>query len=196
MAPDRHDPHVLPEGLAAPVDDGAARHLRGAKLPPLELASTSGELVNLAELARFPHVLFFYPRTGVPGQAPGDAWNRVPGARGCTPQSLGFKALFAEFARRDVEVFGVSTQTSAYQREFREREQVPYHFLSDAELLLARAMQLPTFDFPIASGGPRTLIQRMCWFVDTGIVEELWYPVFPPDRNARIVLDWLDAHPR
>lgn len=196
MAQDRYDPHVLPPDLPVPTDDGAARHLRGAKLPPLELRSTSGELVNLAELARFPHVLFFFPRTGVPGKPAGEAFDAIPGARGCTPQSLGFKALHAEFAQRDVEVFGLSTQTTAFQREFRERERIPFHFLSDAELLLTRAMKLPTFDFPVASGGPNTLIRRMGWFVDTGIVEELWYPVFPPDRNARLVLEWLDAHPR
>lgn len=196
MTQDRSDPHTLPSNLPAPVDDGAARHLRGAKLPPIELASTDGDTVNLAELARFPHVLFFYPRTGVPGEPPGEAWNQLPGARGCTPQSLGFRALHAEFVKRDVAVFGVSTQTTAFQRAFRERESIPFHFLSDAELALTRAMKLPTFDFPVASGGPNTLLRRMGWFVDTGVIEELWYPVFPPDGHARRVLDWLDSHPR
>lgn len=196
MTHDRSDPHTLPSNLPAPVDDGEARHLRGAKLPPIELASTDGDTVNLAELARFPHVLFFYPRTGVPGEPPGEAWNQLPGARGCTPQSLGFRALHAEFVKRDVAVFGVSTQTTAFQRAFRERESIPFHFLSDAELALTRAMKLPTFDFPVASGGPNTLLRRMGWFVDTGVIEELWYPVFPPDGHARRVLDWLDSPPR
>ena len=153
-------------------------------------------MVNFAELARFPHVLFFYPRTGVPGEPPGETWNRLPGARGCTPQSLGFRALHAEFQRRGVEVFGVSTQTTEYQRAFRARESIPFHFLSDADLALARGMKLPTFEFPVASGGPTTLLRRMGWFIDTGVIEELWYPVFPPDQHARRVLDWLDAHPR
>jgi peroxiredoxin len=190
------DPHVLPPDLVAPTDDGAARHLRHAKLPPLELESTSGELVNLAELARFPHVLFFYPRTGVPGEPAGAAWNARPGARGCTPQSLGFRALYAAFQARHVEVFGVSTQSVSEQREFRAREKVPFHFLSDARLELARALRLPTFEFDVAGRGPRTLLARMCWFVDTGRIEEVWYPVFPPDRNAQLVLDWLDARKR
>ena len=196
MTSDRDDPHVPPAGLPAPSDDGAARHLRGAKLPAIELASTAGEAVNLAELARFPNVLFFYPGAGVPGRPAGAGFDSIPGARGCTPQSLGFKALHAEFAKRGVEVYGVSTQTTAHQHEFRERERIPFHFLSDAELALTRCMRLPTFDFPIGGGGPAVLLKRMAWFVDTGIVEELWYPVFPPDRNAGLVLGWLDVHPR
>jgi peroxiredoxin len=190
------DPHVLPANLPVPVDDGAARHLVGAKVPLVELPSTSGELVSLAEIARFPHVLFFYPRTGVPGRPAGPAFDAIPGARGCTPQSLSFQDLYPELQRRHVEVFGVSTQTTAYQRELRAREKIDFHFLSDAKLELVRAMKLPSFEFPVESGGPTTLVKRMCWFVDTGRIEKVWYPVFPPDRNARLVLDWLDARPK
>lgn len=187
------DPRKLPAHLPVPVDDGAARHLTGAKVPAIELACTNGELVNLAEIARFPHVLYFYPRTGVPGRPAGPAFDAIPGARGCTPQTLSFQELHAELQRRHVEVFGVSTQTTDYQRELRAREHVDFQFLSDANLELVRAMRLPTFEFPVESGGPSTLVKRMCWFVDTGRIEKVWYPVFPPDRNARMVLDWLDA---
>jgi peroxiredoxin len=90
-------------------------------------------------------------------------------------------------------VAGVSTQTSDYQREFVERNGVPFELLSDAELVLTRAMRLPTFEYPVASGGPNTLIRRMAWYVEGGRIEKVWYPVFPPDRNAAIVLEWVEG---
>jgi peroxiredoxin len=186
------DPHVLPRDLPVPVDDGAARHLEGAKLPPLELDCTSGETLNLAEVARFRHVLYFFPRTGVPGRPAGPTWDAIPGARGCTPQSLSFRDALPRFQALGVEVFGVSTQTVDHLREFRERERVPFHFLSDSRLELVRALRLPTFEFPGLTGGPSTMLRRMCWFVDTGWLEKLWYPVFPPHENAERVLAWLE----
>lgn len=146
-------------------------------------------------------VLFFFPRTGVPGQPPargfhGEDWDSIPGARGCTPQSCGYRDLLAEFTALGVGVVGVSTSTVEHQQEFRARQHIPFDLLSDAELHLTRAMNLPTFDFPVESGGPSTLIRRMAWYCEpdpTGQLRilKVWYPVFPPDGNARTVLDWL-----
>ncbi len=211
-----HDPTMLPEGLPAPVDDGLAAHLwrvggggeGGAALPRVGLRSTSGPWVNLAALER-PTVIFFYPRTGVPGQPPargfaGEAWEEIPGARGCTPQACGFGDLHGEFRRLGVDVLGISTNTSEHQREFKSRMLIPYELLSDSELTLTRAMKLPTFRFPVESGGPSELIKRMAWFVERTEgtnedargqvrIQRLWYPVFPPDRNAATVLDFVRA---
>jgi peroxiredoxin len=188
---DAADVYTLPRDLPVPIDDGAADHLRGAVVPSLTLASTSGSGVDLAALAARPAVLFFYPRTGEPGQPAGVEWDLIPGARGCTPQSCGFRDLHGEFRALGVAVAGVSTQTTAYQREFVERNHVPFDLLSDADLGLTRALGLPTFEFPVASGGPTTLIRRMAWYLDRGRIRHLWYPVFPPDRNAETVLAWL-----
>ena len=112
------DVYTLPPDLPVPADDGAADHLRGAVVPSLALPATSGGVVDLAGLARPPAVLFFYPRTGQPGQSAGRDWDLIPGARGCTPQSCGFRDLHAEFRALGVSVAGVSTQTTEYQREF------------------------------------------------------------------------------
>jgi peroxiredoxin len=188
---DRADVHTLPRGLPVPVDDGAAEHLRGAAVPPIRLPSTRGGAVDLAALTAAPTVLFFYPRTGERGVPAGPDWDLIPGARGCTPQSCGFRDLHAEFAALGVRVAGVSTQTTSYQREFVERNHVPFDLLSDAALRLTRALRLPTFEFPVASGGPTTLIKRMAWYADGGLIEHVWYPVFPPDKNAETVLAWL-----
>ena len=183
--------HTLPPDLPVPVDDGACDHLPGAVVPAIALLSTAGRIARLDEVAQRPTVLFFYPRTGEAGTSAGPEWDAIPGARGCTPQSCAFRDLHGEFAKRGVAVFGVSTQESEYQREFAARNHVPFEILSDAELVLTRALRLPTFEFPVKRGGPTTLIRRMAWFVDHGRIEKVWYPVFPPDRNAETVLDWL-----
>ncbi|HEX5138042.1 MAG TPA: peroxiredoxin [Planctomycetota bacterium] len=183
------NPHVLPEGIPVPVDDGLCDHLAGTALPPLALPSTSGREVALPELRRA--VLFFYPRTGVPGEPAEDDWNWIPGARGCTPQSCGFRDCHDEFTRLGVEVFGVSTQTTAFQRAFLERNRARYEILSDEQLRLVRALNLPTFQYRVESGGPDTLIRRQAWYVEDGRIAKVWYPVFPPDRNAATVLAWL-----
>ncbi|MCC6227918.1 MAG: GNAT family N-acetyltransferase [Phycisphaerales bacterium] len=195
-----HDPTQLPADLPVPTDDGACLHLRGSVLADVSLMSTSGECVPLRSL-RSPTVFFFYPRTGVPGQPPslgfgGEEWDSIPGARGCTPQSCGYRDLHGEFRSLGVTVLGVSTNTSEHQREFKARQHVAFEFLSDWELSLARAMRLPTFEFPVESGGPTTLLHRMAWFVTPDLdgvprIRRVWYPVFPPDRNAGDVLEYL-----
>jgi len=185
--------YTLPPDLPVPVDDGATDHLRGAPVPAVVLPSTSGNQVDLRALAATPAVLFFYPRTGEAGIPAGPEWDLIPGARGCTPQSCGFRDLHAEFVALGVAVAGISTQTTAYQREFVERNHVPFALLSDADLVLKTTMRLPTFEFPLRGGGPSTLIKRMAWYVDGGRVAHVWYPVFPPDQNAATVLAWLRA---
>ena len=192
------DVYTLPPDLPVPKDDGAADHLRGAVVPPLALASTSGVFVDLTRLATAPAVLFFYPRTGGRGKSSGSEWDLIPGARGCTPQSCGFRDLHAEFRALGVTVAGISTQTTAYQREFVDRNHVPFDLLSDADLALTSALRLPTFEWPatewvVARGGPTTLIKRMAWYVDGGRIGRVWYPVFPPGKNAETVLTWLRA---
>jgi peroxiredoxin len=187
------DVYTLPPDLPVPVDDGAADHLRGAAVPAVTLPATSGRRVDLAALARQPAVLFFYPRTGQPGQSAGRDWDLIPGARGCTPQSCGFRDLHAEFRALGVSVAGVSTQTTEYQREFVERNHVPFDLLSDADLRLTRALTLPTFEFPVPGIGSPTLIRRMAWYLEAGRIAHVWYPVFPPDKNAEVVLGWLRA---
>jgi peroxiredoxin len=193
MTPDLHH---LPPNLPAPVDDGACDHLPGAQVPSVRLPSTAGRWVDLAEIAERPAVLFFYPRTGEPGRAAGPEWDAIPGARGCTPQSCGFRDLHREFTALGVTVYGVSTQETGYQREFVERNHVPFEILSDRDLALTHALRLPTFEYPIAGGAPTTLIRRMAWYVERGRIERMWYPVFPPDRNAETVLGWLRERAR
>jgi len=181
------DPMTLPDDLPAPTDDGAADHLRGAPIPAIALPATDGSTVDLAALTDRT-VVYAYPRTGVPGEdhlVPD--WDEIPGARGCTPESCGFRDHHADLLAAGVDaVYGLSTQTTAYQREAAERLALPFAILSDAGLELTRALRLPTFE---AAG--ETLIKRLTLLVTAGRVEHVWYPVFPPDRHAGEVLSWL-----
>src|SRR6187551_3178731 len=188
MADVLHDPNVLPADLPAPQDDGAARHLVGMKLPDIALAATDGTEVRLSTL-KGRTIVYVYPRTGRPGQALPTGWNAIPGARGCTPQSCGFRDHFAELKQLGVAaLYGLSTQDPAYQREAAERLHLPFAILSDDQLKLTRAMDLPTFE---TSG--MTLMKRFTLVIDDGVVSHVFYPVFPPDRSASDAIAWLSA---
>jgi peroxiredoxin len=178
----------LPADLPVPADDGAADHLRGTRLPSLALAATDGSRVALAALPGVS-VVYFYPRTGRPGEPLPEGWDAIPGARGCTPQSCAFRDHFAELKQLGAShVFGVSTQGTAYQRELAERLHLPFALLSDEDRALQRALNLPTFE---AAG--MTLFKRLTLIVRDGVIETVFYPVFPPDRNAGDVVAALSA---
>jgi peroxiredoxin len=178
--------------IPAPQDDGAANHLAGAAVPDIALPATDGTQVLLAKLPDRV-VVFAYPRTGVPGQPSlVDDWDMIPGARGCTPQSCAFrdlhKVLIAAGAKR---VFGLSTQDTAYQREAAGRLHLPFPLLSDGKLALTTALRLPTMEV-----AGMTLIRRLALVIDDGRIAKVFYPVFPPDRNAADVLAWLEQNQR
>lgn len=185
-APGTHNPQFLPPGIPVPQDDGAARHLAGTKLPDLALPATDGAPVNLSRLSGRT-VIYIYPRTGVPGVDLPTGWDQIPGARGCTPQSCAFRDHFSDLTRLGVaHLYGLSTQDTAYQREAATRLHLPFALLSDEKLALTNALKLPTF---WAAG--MTLLKRMALIVDDGWITKVFYPVFPPDKNAAEVLAWL-----
>jgi len=177
---------TLPAGLPVPTDDGAAAHLTGTKLPSIALAATTGGAVDLSA-QRGRTVVFAYPRTGKPGEAPlTPDWDMIPGARGCTPHTCGFRDLYGELQALGCAVYGLSTQDTDYQREMADRLHVPFPVLSDARLELTRALRLPTFT--VAS---QVLLKRLAWVAEDGRISKVFYPVFPPDKNAEEVLSWL-----
>jgi peroxiredoxin len=166
--------YQLPAGLPEPEDDGACDHLVGRRLPDW-----------LAE--RGTLVVYLFPRMGDPGEEVPAAWDAIPGARGCTPQSCAFRDLHAEIEATGARVVGLSTQSPELNRERRERLHLPFELVSDPELRLRDALGLPTFDYP----GRGELYKRVTLIARDGIVEKVFYPVFPPDRNAADVLTYL-----
>jgi len=183
-----HDPYVLPEGLPVPLDDGAADDLPGMRIPDVVLPSSMGD-VALADLAAERLVLYVYPQTGPPDKPVPPGWDEIPGARGCTPQSCGFRDHAAELAAFGARVAGISSQSLAEQQEFARRTKMPFPIISDEQFVLAATLSLPTFEFH----GAR-FYKRLALVAESGVVAKVFYPVFPPDRNAADVLDWLSRH--
>jgi peroxiredoxin len=183
------DVYSLPEDLPIPEDDGACDHLPRARIPAFSLRATTGGELDLAELtARGSSVLFIYPRTGKPGDPLPPGWDLIPGARGCTPQSCAFRDLHGEYEARGVRVIGLSAQSPNDQLEFASRVHLQFPLLSDEALDLSHELGLPTFDTAGMS-----LYKRMTLLIRDGEIVKVFYPVFPPDRNAAEVLAWLDA---
>jgi peroxiredoxin len=179
------DPYSLPPDLPVPEDDGAADHLPGARVPSLVLDSSQGP-VDLAELCAVRAVLYVYPRTGKPGVPSLPGWDETPGARGCTPQSCAFRDHAAELAALGARIAGMSSQSLDDQREFAARNHITYPVASDPELLVRDALDLPTFEI-----AGETLYKRLALIAESGVIVKVFYPVFPPDRNAADVVAWL-----
>ncbi|MFC6989289.1 peroxiredoxin [Haloplanus sp. GCM10025708] len=182
----------LPDDLPVPEDDGAADHLQGMELPDVSLQSTEGTAVDLRELPPRT-VIYVYPLTGRPDKdVIPEGWEDVPGARGCTPESRGFRSHYDELRDNGVgEVFGLSTQSSEYQREARDRLHLPFELLSDAEWELANELDLPTFTIE-----GEDYLKRLTLVVSEGRIEHVFYPIFPPDEHASEVLEWVTNNPR
>ncbi|MEP9353023.1 peroxiredoxin [Xanthobacter sp. KR7-65] len=178
----------LPDNLPAPEDDGLASHLPGLELPIIGLPATDGRHVDLSSLSGLT-VVYAYPRTGVPGRAMPEGWDQIPGARGCTPQSCAFRDHYADLKAAGVEhVFGLSLQDTDYQREVAERLHLPFPLLSDHRHALTNALRLPTFTVEGA-----VLLKRITLVIEEGAISHVFYPVFPPDRNAADVLAHVQA---
>ncbi len=178
----------LPENLPVPVDDGACDHLPGTPLPNLALNSTIADRINLAAVSG-KSVIYCYPMTGVPGVALPDGWDNIPGARGCTPQSLAYKDRHDEILSLDAKVFGISAQSTDYQKEMAERLSLPFPVLSDEQLEFCTALRIPTF-----SVDGMQLMKRVTLIADDGKIEAVHYPVFPSDSDPQWAIDRLTAN--
>lgn len=178
--------YQLPKGLPVPQDDGACTHLTGMKLSSVALRATDATMVELSTLPGWS-IVYCYPRMGRPDQPSPTGWDDIPGARGCTPQSAGFRDHYHDIQQLGIgAVFGLSTQDTAYQKEAAERLHLPFPLLSDERLEFARALNLPTFEVD-----GMTLIKRLTLILHDGAIEHVFYPVFPPDSNAPSVIHWL-----
>lgn len=181
----RSDLYTLPEGLPVPEDDGACGHLLGRMVPQLTLESSQGP-VSLRALSMDRLVLYVYPRAGRPDAPSPAGWDEIPGARGCTPQSCAFRDHASELEAHGARVAGLSAQPLDEQREFADRNHIPYPVIADPELKLGAALGLPTFEFDGA-----TVYKRVTLVIEACAIAKVFYPVFPPNENAADVVRWL-----
>lgn len=178
----------LPDGLPLPIDDGLASHLEGVDLPSISFKSTNNSLVNLRTNAR-RLVIYVYPLTGRPEIALPEGWNEIPGARGCTPQACDFSNHYQELQSLDARVFGLSSQTTDYQLELKNRLHLPFDFLSDNSFKLRQILNFPVFEV-----GELMFYKRLTLIAEHNVISKVFYPVFPPNQNAEQVIDWLKQH--
>ncbi|MFM7949501.1 MAG: peroxiredoxin [Actinomycetales bacterium] len=171
----------LPDNLPIPENDGAAAHLIGLTLPNVRLESTNGDFVDLSNLPG-TNVFFCYPMTGVPGVPLPVGWDDIPGARGCTPQACSYRDAYPTLKEKVNRIFGVSTQSSAYQKELSERLELPYEILSDENFALQIALRLPTFEV-----AGKKLLKRLTLIIRDSRIEKVHYPVFPSNKDV----DWV-----
>ena len=190
--PSSYDLYSIPDGLPVP-DDGACDHLTGVQLPSMALSSTEGTLVDLRS-SRARTALYAYPRTGRADEPGSDGWDATPGARGCTPQSCGFRDHHDELPLLGARVYDLSTQSTDYQREAVARLHLPFPLLSDSALTFAGALGLPTFEFEPRGSESSTPLRRLALVIRGGCICKVFYPVFPPGRNAADVIAWLTGH--
>ena len=177
----------LPTDLPVPQDDGACNHLVGMPLPNVALLATDGSMVNLSQLAG-RLVIYCYPMTGQPNVPLPEGWDQIPGARGCTPQSCAFRDHYQELQALNANVFGLSVQSTDYQREMATRLHLPFQVLSDEQYQFQKALNLPTF---VAAG--MTLLKRVTFISHQGCIEAVHYPIFPSDSDPAWVLGYLKS---
>ncbi len=181
------DLYSVPAGLPVPEDDGACDHLLGMEVPAISLPATVGPPVTIGTATTRWTVVYAYPKTGVPDQNSPPGWDEIPGARGCTPQNCAFRDHYAELQRLGASVYGLSTQSTAYQQEMAARLHLPFPVLSDASLALTRALRLPTFTF-----AGETVIRRLSLILEGRKIVHVIYPVFPSSADAPAVVAWLE----
>jgi peroxiredoxin len=180
----------LPPDLPVPLDDGACDHLMGKQLPPVKLVSSSGQTVDMSDLDGLT-VIYIYPRSGVDNSVLPDNWDSIPGARGCTPQSCSFRDHQHDLANLRARVYGLATQSPEYLRSEVERLHLPFELLSDQHLEFKNALSLPVLDVQVAG---MTVLKRVTLICNGQRIIKVFYPVFPPNKSAEQVIEWLKAH--
>ena len=172
--------------IPEPKGDENLNHLNNYIIEPIKLKSTNDKLVELSEFKGLT-IIYIYPMTGQPDKPLPDNWDNIPGARGCTPQSCSFRDNFHELKKLNISnIFGLSSQTSEYQKEMTQRLKLPYKVLSDEKLEFTKQLNLPTFEV-----GEMKLIKRITLILDNNKIIKYFYPVFPPDKNVDEVIAYL-----
>ncbi|MDG6103520.1 winged helix-turn-helix transcriptional regulator [Dactylosporangium aurantiacum] len=185
--------HVMGTGALTATADGASAEARrvhaltGRRLPDVTLTGHDGTPVDLCTRVGWT-VLYCFPGAYAPGThgyPPG--WSDIPGAPGCTLESITYAARHPAFLAHNAEVYGVSTQRPDQLAAFVAHARLPFPLLSDQDLTLTTGLLLPTF----RAGGVDRL-KRLTLLADpTGTIREVQFPVTDPAASVDDVLATL-----
>jgi peroxiredoxin Q/BCP len=135
----------------------------GKKVPKFKVASTNGEIFQLSHLEDKHLVLYFYPKDNTPG---------------CTTEGGDFKKLYKKFNALNVEVMGVSRDSITSHQKFIQKQDYPFHLLSDEEEVLCELFDV--LKMKNLYGRKFRGIERSTFFIDAkGILREEW-------RNVKV----------
>lgn len=96
----------------------------GARAPEFTLPNQDDQSVSLSTLLRHgPLILYFYPADFTPG---------------CTREACAIRDLHSEIQQVGLDVAGVSPQSPATHRAFREKYHLPFTLLSDVDKFVVR----------------------------------------------------------
>jgi len=173
--------------IPEPKLDFNLEHLNQLIIPDLKLNSTDDTTVSLSNLKGIT-VIYVYPMTGVPGKELPEGWDEIPGARGCTPQSCSFRDNFSKLKKLGVNnIFGLSTQSTEYQKELATRLHLPYPILSDEKLEFSKKLKLPMFKVL-----KMNLLKRITLILKDNKIIKYFYPIFPPTKNIEDVINFFE----
>ena len=100
----------------------------GGRAPEFTLPDHTDQNVSLSTLLRNgPLILYFYPADFTPG---------------CTKEACSIRDLHAEIQQAGLDVAGISPQSPATHRSFREKYQLPFTLLSDSDKFVIRMYDL------------------------------------------------------
>lgn len=173
-------------GTAAPAAGVVPADLVGKPLPSLRFYATDGRPVDLGALGPGRSVVFVYPLTGRPGVDLPRGLLEVHGAR---DQAVWLRDHHAEILAAGVtRVYGLSAQSTGYQRELAYRLRLPYPLIPDPQLTLAAA------GVPTRTAGDLTLYERLTLVLADDVVEHVFHPIPDPAAHPLEVMRWLTKH--
>ena len=148
----------------------------GSKAPDFTLTDREGRTVSLSDFRGKKVVVYFYPKDNTPG---------------CTRQACAFAGAYAAFREKNVEVIGISRDSTASHQRFAEKYNLPFILLSDPERQAIEAYGV--WQEKKLYGKVSWGIVRSTFIVDEAGIITAVMPKVKPDTNAAEVLEALDA---
>lgn len=146
----------------------------GMKAPEFTLGDKNGNAVSLSDFKGKKVVLYFYPKDNTPG---------------CTRQACAFAERYDRFKEKNIEVIGISKDSTASHIKFAEKYNLPFILLADPELEAIKAYGV--WQEKKLYGKVSMGVVRTTFIIDEeGNIEKIM-PKVKPDTNAEEILEAL-----